>query len=216
LIEDGNGDEILSVDEEWRFGCDRTITGADGDPARNHAMVAGDHESRAVSDSVTHDVNVIHPSIDLESTPRPLSGPAGTVVVFSYAVTNTGDTNLFAVAISDADGDRVDQIATLPAGRTVRLTRRITLRSSPITEVTTVEGSDVLGAVVSDTDDATVTVVASGGGSGTAGGNPFTGSDTDALAGWIVALAGLGSALLLISRGRSESSLRPSRTSESS
>jgi hypothetical protein len=160
-------------------------------------------------------VNVIHPSIDLANAASPLSGPAGTVVVFSYAVTNTGDTNLFEVSVYDDEGGRVGEIATLRAGQTVQLTRQVTLGSSPITDVTTAEGSDVLGALVSDLDDATVTVVAGGGGSGTAGGSPFTGSDTDALAGWIVVLAGLGSALLLMSRGRSESSLRPSRTSES-
>jgi uncharacterized repeat protein (TIGR01451 family) len=201
LIDDGNGDDILSVDEEWRFGCDRTITAADGDPARNHAMVAGDHGSRSVTDSDSHVVNVIHPSIDLEGTASPPSGTAGTVVVFSYAVTNTGDTNLFVVSVSDAEGGRVGEIATLRAGQTVRLTRRVTIGSSPITDITTAEGSDVLGAVVSDSDDATVTVVASAGsGDGTAGGSPFTGSYAGALGRWIVVLTALGAILLAIPR----------------
>jgi uncharacterized repeat protein (TIGR01451 family) len=205
LIDDGNSDDILSVGEEWRFGCDRTITVADGDPARNHAMVAGDHGGRSVTDSDTHDVNVIHPSIDLESTASPRSGTAGAVVVFSYAVTNTGDTNLFAVSVSDAQGSRVGEIATLPAGQTVRLTRRVTLGSSPITDVTTAKGSDVLGALVSDIDDATVTVVASAGsGDGTDGGSPFTGSDAGDLARWIAVLTALGATLLASSRRRTE------------
>jgi hypothetical protein len=216
LIDDGNGDDILSVDEEWRFGCDRTITAGDGDPARNHATVAGDHGGRSVTDSDTHHLDVIHPSIDLENTATPLSGPTGAVVVFSYAVTNTGDTNLFEVSVSDDEGGRVGEIATLRAGQTIELTRGITLGSSPITDVTTAEGSDVLGAIVSDIDDATVTVVASAsGGDGTDGGSPFTGSDEGALARWIIVLTALGSALLLMSRGRSQSQRGPSRTSES-
>ena len=216
LIDDGNGDDILSVGEEWRFGCDGTITVADGDPARNHAMVAGDHGGRSVTDSDTHDVNVIHPSIDLESTASPRSGTAGAVVVFSYAVTNTGDTNLFAVSVSDAQGSRMDEIATLPTGQTVRLTRRVALGSSPITYVTTAEGSDLLGALVSDIDDATVTAVAGAGAAGgSGGGSPFTGADTGALAAWTLVLASLGAVLLLLSRGRSESRMGPSRPSES-
>jgi hypothetical protein len=98
------------------------------------------------------------------------------------------------------DVGHVGEIATLRVGQTVELARRITLGPPPITNVTTAEGSDVLGAFVSDVDDATVTLVAGEGG-GIAGGSPFTGSDTDALAGWAVVLAALGSALLLVFRG---------------
>ena len=213
LKDDGNGDGLLSVDEKWRFGCERTVTADDGDAVRSHATVTGDHGGGTVTDSDTHEVHVIHPSIDLENTADPNTGPSGTLVVYTYSITNTGDTNLFAVSVDDEMG-HVGRIATLPPGRTLELTRRITLGSSPITNVTTAEGSDVLGASVSDIDDSTVTAVG-GGGSGTVGGSPFTGSDTDAQAEWIFVLAGLGSALLLISRRRSESSVRPSRTSES-
>jgi uncharacterized repeat protein (TIGR01451 family) len=204
-IDDGNGDGTLSVGESWRFVCDRTITGDDGDPVHNRATVSGAHGSATVTASDTHDLDVIHPSIDLETTADPISGPGGTVVVFSYAVTNTGDTNLFAVSVSDAEGGRVGEIATLRAGQTVRLTRQVTIGSSPITDITTAEGSDVLGAVVSDSDDATVTVVAgAGSGDGTVGGSPFTGSDADPLGRWIVVLTALGTALLAISRRRSQ------------
>jgi len=199
-IDDGNGDNVLSVDEVWRFGCNRTITAGAGDLVHSRAMVNGDHEGGTVTDSDTHDVHVIHPGIDLESTANPTSGPAGTLVVYTYAVTNTGDTNLLAISVDDAAG-HVGEIATLPAGQTVELIRRIALGSSPITNVTTAEGFDILGASVSDIDDATVTAVTGGGGGGgTSGGSPFTGSDTGALAGWIVFFAALGSALLLVSR----------------
>jgi hypothetical protein len=213
LIDDGNGDGVLSVGEEWRFACDRTITAGDGDRIHSQATITCDDGGDTVADSDTHDVHVIHPNIDLENTANPTSGPAGRLVVYTFAVTNTGDTTLFTVSVND-DVGHVGEIATLRVGQTVELTRRITLGPSPITNVTSAEGSDVLGASVSDVDDATVTVVAGGGGSGTAGGSPFTGSDADALAGWIVVLAGLGSALLLMSRGRAESPVRSSRTSE--
>jgi uncharacterized repeat protein (TIGR01451 family) len=200
LIGDGNGDGVLSVDERWSFGCNRTINFGDGDPIHSRATVTADHEDGTVTDADTHDVHMIHPSIDLENTAIPTSGPVGTLVVYTYAVTNTGDTNLFAVSVDDNVG-HVGEISTLSAGQTVELTRRITLGSSPITNVTIAKGSDVLGAFVSDIDDATVTAVAgAGGGGGADGGSPFTGSGAGSLAGWVVVLTTLGSALLIMSR----------------
>ncbi len=214
LIDDGNGDGVLSGDEKWRFGCNRTITFGDGDPVHSRARVTGDHERGTVTDSDTHDVHVIHPSIALENSANPTSGPVGALVVYTYAVTNTGDTNLFAVSVDDAVG-HAGEISTLAAGQTVELTRRVTLGSSPMTNVATAAGSDALGASVSDIDDATVTDVADAeGGGGATGGSPFTGSGADTLAEWVLVLTAAGSAMLLLSRGRSESQVRPSRTSE--
>lgn len=200
-IDDGNGDGVLSVDEKWRFGCNRTITSGDGDPVHSRATVTGEHGRDTVTDVDTHDMHVIHPSIDLENTANPTSGPVGTLVVYTYAVTNTGDTNLFAVSVDDRVG-HVGEIATLPAGKTVALTRQIRLGSSPITNATSAGGSDALGAFVSDVDDATVSVVAGAAGGGGTGGSPFTGADTGALAGWVVVLTSLGAILLLLSRRR--------------
>jgi uncharacterized repeat protein (TIGR01451 family) len=216
LLDDGDGDDVLSVDERWRFACDQTITADDGDPVRNHATVSGGHEGGgSVTDGDTHEVDVLHPRIDVEATANPTSGPAGTPVVYTYAVTNTGDANLFGVSVDDGLG-HVGEIATLPAGKTVELVRQITLGPSPITNATTAEGSDVLGAVVRHTDVVTVTAVAGAGAAGgSGGGSPFTGSDTGALAGWTLVLASLGAVLLLLSRGRSESRMGPSRPSES-
>jgi uncharacterized repeat protein (TIGR01451 family) len=199
-VDDGDGDDVLAVDEEWSFACDRTITAGDGDPVHNQATVSGDHEGGTVTDSDTHDVNVLHPGIDLEKTATPTSGLPGTLVVYTYAVMNTGDTTLFDVSVDDDKVGHVGQIATLTTGQTVRLSRQISLGLSPITNVAGAEGSDVLGASVSDLDEATVTVVAGGSGDGTGGGGPFTGSDTGALAGWIVALTALGMGLLAVSR----------------
>jgi uncharacterized repeat protein (TIGR01451 family) len=214
LIDDGNDDGVLSVEEKWRFRCNRTITFRDGDPVRSRARVTGDHQRGTATDSDTHDVHVIHPSIALENSANPTSGPVGTLVVYTYAVTNTGDTSLFAVSVEDTVG-HVGDISTLAAGQTVELTRRMTLGSSPMTIVAAAAGSDPLGAFVSDMDDATVTaVVGAEGGGGATGGSPFTGSGADTLAGWVVVLTAVGSAMLLLSRGRSESQVRASRTYE--
>ncbi len=164
LTADGNGDAVLAVNEHWTFRCDHTITAGDGDPVHNVATVTGDHEGGTVSDTDTHDVDVIHPDIELEKTASPTSGPAGTTIVYTYAVTNTGDTTLFDISIDDDTLGHVGDIPSLAAGQTAERTFEITLGSSPITNVATARGADVLGGSVSDVDDATVTVVAGGGG----------------------------------------------------
>ena len=207
LTADGNGDAVLAVNEHWTFRCDHTIGAGDGDPVHNVATVTGDHEGGTVSDTDTHDVDVIHPNIDLEKTASPTSGSAGTTIVYTYTVTNTGDTTLFDISIDDDTLGHIGDIPSLAAGQTAERTFEMTLGSSPITNVATASGADVLGGAVSDVDDATVTVVAGGGdddGDGTGGGSPFTGSDTGRLYGWIGLLVALGSVLIVASRKRPE------------
>ena len=204
LVDDGNGNGTLAVGEAWRFECDHTVTSADGNVVHSLARVAGDHEGGTVRHTDTHDVDVIHPGIQLRTTATPTSGPAGTLIVYTYAVTNMGDTPLFDVSVIDDTLGNVGVIATLGAGATAELTAETTLGSSPATNVATATGEDRLGMSIEDTDAASVTVVAGAGGEGAGGGSPFTGSDTDALAAWIVILAAVGSSLLLISRRRSQ------------
>ncbi len=199
--DNGNGDAVLAVDESWAFACDHTIVAADGDPVHNQATATGVHDGGTVSDTETHDIDLIHPDIDLEKSASPTSGPAGTAIVYTYAVTNTGDTTLFDISVDDDIVGHVGAIASLAAGQSSELTFEITLGSSPITNVATATGSDVLGASVSDVDEVTVSAVAGGaggdGGEGAAGGSPFTGSATGTLSSWAAALAVVGSLLLL-------------------
>jgi uncharacterized repeat protein (TIGR01451 family) len=209
LIEDADGDSTLAVGERWRFTCDHTVTAGDGTVVHNLATVTGDHEGGTVKDTDTHDVDVIHPSIDLEMTATPTAGPAGTLIVYTYTVRNTGDTPLFDISVDDDQLDHIGDIPSLAAGATAELTAEITLGSSPITNLAIASGEDRLGGSVSDDASATVTVVSGGGGAdggdGTGGGTPFTGSGAGGLGAWIVVLAALGSALLMTSRKRPRS-----------
>jgi uncharacterized repeat protein (TIGR01451 family) len=204
--DDGNGDAVLAVDESWAFACDHTIVAVDGDPVHDQATVTGVHEGGSVSDTDTHDIDLIHPDIDLEKSASPTSGPAGTIIVYIYAVTNTGDTTLFDISVDDDIVGHVGDIASLAAGQSSELTFEITLGSSPITNVATATGSDGLGASVSDVDEVTVSAVAGGAGGdgdgGSGGGSPFTGSSTGTLPGWAAAFAATGSLLLLAASRR--------------
>ncbi len=207
LVDDADGDTTLAIGEEWSFTCDHEVTAGDGSVIHNQATVTGDHEGGTVSDTDTHDVDVLHPSIELEKTATPTAGPAGTIIVYTYAVTNTGDTPLFDVSVDDDKLNHIGDIATLAVGATVELTAEITLGSSPITNEGTASGEDRLGGSVEALDSATVTVVSGGGGSdgsgGAGGGSAFTGSATASLGAWILALVTLGAVLLVTSRKRS-------------
>jgi hypothetical protein len=208
LVDDGNGDDILAVDERWRFTCHRAVTAGDGETVRNRATVAGEHQGGTVTDSDTHDVNVIHPRIDLERSAAPTTGPAGTVVVYSYVVANTGDTELFDISVDDDIEGHIGDIGSLAVGASAELRHETTLGPSPITSVGSVHGFDVLGGprgTVRDEDTVVVAVVAVGGAGDGAGGSPFTGSEGGLLAGWIVVLMALGTALLRATRRRPSS-----------
>jgi len=204
LTSDGDGDAILAVGESWSYECDHVIIGADGDPLHNVATVSGDHDGGTVSDMDAHDIDVLHAAIDLEKTAAPASGPPGTPITYTYTVTNAGDTRLFDISVDDDILGHIGDIASLGVNQTTEVTAEITLGSSPITNIATAAGSDVLGLSVSDNDEATVTVVAGGGGGDGGGGSPFTGSGAGLLAAWAAALVVLGSIFLAASRKRRE------------
>jgi uncharacterized repeat protein (TIGR01451 family) len=211
LVDDGDGDTTLAVGEEWSYECDHVVVAGDGDPVHNEATVTGAHDGGEVSDTDAFDVQVLHPAIALDKTASPTSGPAGTVIVYTYAVTNTGDTKLFNLSVDDDVLGHIGTIASLDVGATAELTASMTLADSPVTNVAVVEGSDVLGGpggTVSAQDTATVTVVSAGGGgtddgTGGSGGSPFTGSDVGPLAALVLLLAAIGAALVASSQGRS-------------
>ncbi|HEX5937760.1 MAG TPA: DUF11 domain-containing protein, partial [Actinomycetota bacterium] len=207
LVDDGNGDALLAVGEVWHYTCDHTIVAADGDPVHNVATVTGDHEGGSVSDTDAHDVDVLHPAIQIEKTADPTSGTPGTAVVYTYVVTNTGDATLFDISVDDDVVGHVGDIASLAPGASAARSFEIVLGSSPITNVGTADGSDALGMSVSDDDDATVAVIAGAGGGSAGGSNgsisPFTGLAAGSLVAAIAALSSVGFLVLVVSRKRS-------------
>jgi uncharacterized repeat protein (TIGR01451 family) len=192
----GDGDAILSAGERWSFTCPHTITAADGDDVHNVATVRASSEGGSVADTDAHDVEVIHPGVAIVATATPASGAAGTSIIYTFAVTNTGDTRLHHVSVDDVHGP-VGTIPSLAPGRTVELTAAGTLGSSPVTNLATATGTDALGRSVRASDAVSVAVVSAGG----AGGTAFTGSDTGRLI-TASALLTLCGAALIVATGR--------------
>jgi hypothetical protein len=216
-------DAGLAVGEVWTFTCTHLVLQSDPDPLPNTATVRGDTQVGAggeeVTDQDSHTVNLIRPAIQIVKTVSDGTVPVGTLVTYTYVVTNLGDTTLFDVSVDDDVIGHIDVVPSLAAGASVTLSASFTVGTTPVTNVGTAGGSDALGEFVSDTDTAFVTPIAGGGQgpgqgpggvvggvggsiSGAGGETPFTGWEVWR---WMLAAAGLVliGALALIGTRRS-------------
>jgi uncharacterized repeat protein (TIGR01451 family) len=210
-------DAGLANGEVWTFTCTHLITQTDPDPLPNTATIRGDTVAGAggqeVTDQDTHTVDILQPAIRIVKTVSDSPVPVGTVVTYTYVVTNLGDTTLFDVIVDDDVLGPIDVIPSLAAGASATVTATFTVGTNPVTNVGTVAGADVLGEVVSDTDTAVVSPIAGGGGGPVPGGpegptvggigggeTPFTGFDAWDWMLLAALLGGLGALALAVTR----------------
>jgi hypothetical protein len=170
---DTNGDDKLDLTESWTFSCTTTIT----ENTTNIGVATGKDGDTTVTDdddaTVTVEKPVNVPAIHLEKTVAPLSLPAtGGNVTYTYVVSNTGDLPLTNVAVTDDNGtpgDTSDDFgvdcpkATLAVEEAMTCTADVSGTTKTTTNIATASGT-AGETTVSDTDDATVTVAAPGGG----------------------------------------------------
>jgi uncharacterized repeat protein (TIGR01451 family) len=141
------------------FTCTYRAT-ATGTATNVAAVVVVDGLSRRSSASDSTFVRVINPAIAISKTADPPSASEGGVVTFSYAVTNTGDTALRDVTVTDDVLGGIGVIGDLAPGATATLTKSQTVTAtSPTRNIGTATGRDVLGRTVTATDPADITVV---------------------------------------------------------
>jgi hypothetical protein len=215
IVEGVDVDASLAVEEVWHFTCTHLVTDSDPNPLSNTATVTADTEpgegGQEVTDQDDHVVDIIHPAISIVKTVSDDSVAVGTTVTYTYVVTNTGDTTLFEISVDDDILGHIGIIAMLEPGDHETLTATFTVGASPVLNVGTAIGEDVLGETVTDTDDALVTPVAGTGGGGPnpgegpragsgAGGTAFTGSDVWTWALLAAALSLIGGAALAATR----------------
>lgn len=160
---DTDGNDRLDPGEEWTYICTQALTEdivntatATGQPTR-----ADGQPLPNVRDDDTAAVDVLNPGIRIVK-----SGPAvsfvGATALFTYTVTNAGDTPLAAVAVSDdicgaatyqsgdADGNDLlglSEIWVFECSYLVKSTDH-----DPLVNIATVTGADALGRTVSDSD----------------------------------------------------------------
>lgn len=163
---DTGSDGILGLTEVWTYTCTHVIAAADGDPVPNTAtvtavsVIAGANGDVSANDS--WEVDIVHPAISIVKTASPVSGTPGTSVTYTYVVTNTGDTLLIDIVVTDDKLDEIGTIESLEPGESVTLTKTTALSAvGSITNVGTVIGTDNVAPkqTVTAKDDAVVTIV---------------------------------------------------------
>ncbi len=161
--DDGNG--LLDVGESWVYSCTGTV---EHDTLNTAFASALDPLNRPVQDMASAEVNVINPAIRVNKSAEPEVILANELVTYTYEVTNPGDDPLSDVGVTDthcavvsgpAAGDDGNSNGLLDPGEVWTYVCTTTL-SGDTTNAATASGDDSLGNPVSDTDRATVDVVA--------------------------------------------------------
>ncbi len=173
---DTDGDNKLDLTESWTFSCTATITAN----TTNIGTATGQDGDDTVTDTDDATVLIVEvnpqantPDIHLEKTVAPLSLPVGGGdVTYTYVVSNSGDEPLTDVKVRDDNGtagNTADDFdvdcpkTTLAVDESMTCTADVTGTETTTTNIATASGT-AGETTVTDTDDATVTVAAPGGG----------------------------------------------------
>jgi hypothetical protein len=116
-VTSSNADGALSVDETWTIIASRKVLTTDNDPLENTVNVSAKPLGfpNVISDSATNQVDIVHPSIDLEKLIfDPASGKyvdadsptgprlaEGVKPLYQFVVTNAGDVDLTKISLVD-------------------------------------------------------------------------------------------------------------------
>jgi uncharacterized repeat protein (TIGR01451 family) len=171
LISKGDGDAIFEIDldssqaglqrEVWTYRCTRVVRATDPDPLPNTALVTGtDADQRTTTDTASWLVDLIHPAISIVKTAGPESISVSGSVTYTYVITNTGDTTLFNLLVTDDILGAIATLGQLGVGESVTFAKTVDVNAlTPPRNIGTAVGTDQLGLTVSASDDAVITVV---------------------------------------------------------
>jgi uncharacterized repeat protein (TIGR01451 family) len=127
-----------------------SVTGVDGAGGPRGTVSANDETF----------VNVIRPAITVTKTVDPKTVDPGSPATYTYVVTNTGDTALSNVTVTDDVLGDIGTVASLAPGESKTLTTTVVIRAdTPRTNVATACGVDALALKVCATAKATITIV---------------------------------------------------------
>jgi hypothetical protein len=96
----GETDTSFDPGDVWTYTCQKTITADTSDPLHNVAKACGEYGESKVCDSDDHDVDILHPAIEIDKTGAAYAY-AGDTVTYHFAVKNSGDTTLTGVTVTD-------------------------------------------------------------------------------------------------------------------
>jgi uncharacterized repeat protein (TIGR01451 family) len=168
---DTNENEILDGNETWVFTATYNITAEDLSPLINTATVSGtDALSRLVkSEEDTASVDILRPAIAINKTADREQAHEGDTITYTYTITNTGNTPLFAISVTDnmtedvsyQSGDiNENEILDVDETWVFTATYNVTTEDpSPLVNTATVSGTDILARSVESEDTASVDIV---------------------------------------------------------
>ena len=193
----------------WRWTSYLTIGRAPGEAAGQEIVAAlsvtaeavGADSEAEVSDVDSCSTDILHPAIEIVKTVSEETVPVGTTVTYTYVVTNTGDTTLFDVVVTDDVLGPIGVIEVLEPGveNAVTLTKDAVVGEDVVINVGIARGHDSLDRFVEASDDAIVTPIA---GENPPPPTPFTGSDAGRLGLISIALLGIGVTVVAATRRR--------------
>ena len=159
---DANNDNVLDLSESWIYTCSTPVSS----DLTNIATVMGvDSLDGVVSAQASADVDVIAPAIGLSKRASASIIHAGTVVTYTFTVTNAGDVPLSNVNVSDDlcapvvyGGGDDNSDSRLDLGETWTYTCAAMLNADTF-NTATATGTDALGGPVSAQASARVDVI---------------------------------------------------------
>lgn len=150
-----DGDGILQPGEIWVY--EATGTAVEGQYANVATATGIDEADDTVADTDPSHYIGLEASIQIEKTPDTATVPYYDSHEFTITVTNTGDTVLTEVEVTDPVTPSCDRaIGTMNPGEVVVYTCTVDSVEAPITNVAFVEGIAPDGTTRSDDDDARV------------------------------------------------------------
>jgi uncharacterized repeat protein (TIGR01451 family) len=115
-----------------------------------------------VTDTASWTVDVLHPAIAIDKSADKVQAHAGDIITYTITVTNTGDTPLFNVIVTDTLLGTIT-IGFLDVGDSVTLTLTYTVNAGdpdPLVNTATASGQDILGEEVTASDTWSVDLIA--------------------------------------------------------
>jgi hypothetical protein len=160
---DDDCDGQLDTDETWVYTKDYTIPDESDNPLVNYVEVYANcskNPCKEVWDSDCHSVELLDPEITVEKTADRDTVSPGDEVTYTYIVTNTGNTTLYGVEVTDDILGEVGAIDQLEPGESVTFEKTGTVDAYTFNTATAI-GFDELDMMVSDDDSAEVYVIES-------------------------------------------------------
>jgi uncharacterized repeat protein (TIGR01451 family) len=154
---------FLDVGQSVTLTLTYTVNAGDPDPLVNTATASGeDPLDLIVTDTASWTVDVLHPAIAIDKSADKDQAHAGDTITYTITVTNTGDTPLYNVIVTDTLLGNIP-IGFLDVGQSVTLTLTYTVLAGdpdPLVNTATASGQDILGEEVTATDTWSVDLIA--------------------------------------------------------